>query len=483
MTPSPDTDAAPTRERIVIRTPEDVCRLVDSGRFRPRRALLVMAVALGSIFVDGWDLSSFGLGAASISAEFGLGPSRWGLDSLAFVSATVLVGALVGGLAGGFLTDRVGRRRMFLVDLFLLVGAAVGCGLAPNVELFVLFRFLLGLGVGLDVPVALAFVAEFSAISNKGRNVNLAQVFSTGASAVAFVVVAGLVQAGLGEQDVWRWAIGLGAVPALAVLVLRFFSAVESPMWAARHQSLPEAVSILERSYHVDAELVVESDGDTRHRQTRLRDLGQLFRPPFGIRTTLVSVLVVMQAVEFYAITLYTPIILTTLLGDASLTEVLLVSALANTVGALGAWTCTRVTQRLGLRRLAVIGYLGTGTALVGASAVYDAVAGLSAALILLFYFMHNVGPGYAGTAMGTLSFPTSIRGISGGYTQAITRVGGVAGAYTFPVLSAATSERFTIGAIVAAPVVALVALALIPWDPIGRDVEVDEFTLAVTGG
>ncbi len=472
-----------TQDRIVLRNADDVVELIDAGRFAPRRAKLVMAVALGSIFVDGWDLGSFGLGTVQIKAAFGLGNGSWGFSSLAFISASILAGALLGGLFGGVLTDRVGRSRMFLIDIALLVVATVLAAVAPNPELFVLFRFLMGVGIGLDVPVALAFVAEFSAIAAKGRNVNTAQIFSTAASAFAFGAVILLHLFGIGN-DLWRWAIGLGAVPAVIVLALRIGNNVESPMWAARHQGVEQAVAILTRTYHVDADLVIEPEARSAPpaARARLADLAHLFRAPYLSRTVLVSVLVVMQAIEFYAISLYTPTILNTLF-HGGLYPVLVVSLLANVVGATGAYVCTRLTQQLGLRRIAVIGYLGTGTCLIVVSAAYTSLAaGVAAGLIVLFYFAHNLGPGYAGTAMGTLSYPTRIRGTAGGYTQAITRVGGIAGAYLFPVLTAAHGQRVTIGVIALAPVLAILTVALIRWDPIGRDVESSERAETSTG-
>lgn len=252
-----NTPAGNHARRIELNSADDVIALVNSGTLRARRPRLMLAVALGSIFVDGWDLGSFALGAAQIRNEFDLGTSNWGFDSLPFVSASVLFGALIGGLVGGWLADRVGRYRMMVLDLLLLVFAAIAAGLAPNVESFVLFRFLMGLGVGLDVPVALAFIAEFSAIAAKGRNVTLAQVMSTSASAVVFLAAYFLHSAGV-NQGLWRWAIALGAVPALLVLGLRYFASVESPMWVAQHGSIDEAAEILCKTYHLDGEIVTE---------------------------------------------------------------------------------------------------------------------------------------------------------------------------------------------------------------------------------
>lgn len=199
---------------------------------------------------------------------------------------------------------------------------------------------------------------------------------------------------------------------------------------------------------------------------------GSLFRPPYLIRSVLTTILVVTQAVEFYAISLYTPKILTALFG-ADIVLVLVLSGAANVIGVVGALGNVLSTQRLGLRRLALIGYAITCACLAVISGAYPLLAApVATVLIMVFYAGHNYGPGYAGTAMGTLSYPTSVRGISGGYTQAITRVGGIVGAYTFPVLVAAHGVRFTIGMIALAPLVGIVAVLLIRWDPIGKDVE-----------
>jgi MFS transporter, putative metabolite transport protein len=461
---------------LVLRTPGDVYSLINSGTLRPRRATMVAAVALGSIFLDGWDLGSFGIGTVQISHTFHLSSqSKFGFQSLPFLSAAVLMGALVGGLVGGYFTDRVGRRKMFLIDLVLLFVVTILSATAPTVGLFWFWRFLMGVAVGMDVPVALAFIAEFNAISSKGRNVMLAQVMSTGASVVLFLVMIPIYAAGVGDS-LWRYAIGLGAVPAVIVLVLRFFYTSESPLWSATYEGLDQAAEIIKKTYLVDEIVVDEHQPAARQVQraaVRPRAILELFTTPYGIRTLLVSILVVTQAVEFYGISLYTPKILTAMLGDR-IELVLLLSAVANVFGVAGAIGCVLTVQHLGLRRLAVLGYAVTFGCLAVISGAYPLLAiPVATVLIWIFYAGHNFGPGYAGTAMGSLSYPTNIRGISGGYTQAITRVGGIIGAYAFPVLLSAVGQRATIGYIALAPLIGLLFVLLIKWDPIGQDVEV----------
>jgi putative MFS transporter len=255
---------------LVLRSPGDVYSLINSGRLRPRRATMVAAVALGSIFLDGWDLGSFGIGTVQITHTFHLNAhANFGFQSLPFLSAAVLLGALAGGLIGGYFTDRLGRRKMLLFDLILLFCVTILSATAPTVELFWFWRFMMGLAVGMDVPVALAFIAEFNAISSKGRNVMLAQVMSTGASVVLFLVMIPIYAAGVGDS-LWRYAIGLGAVPAAVVLVLRFFYTSESPMWSAAHQGLDQAAAIIKKTYYAD-EITVGPDKDTEEAGRRVR--------------------------------------------------------------------------------------------------------------------------------------------------------------------------------------------------------------------
>ncbi|QUH04027.1 MFS transporter [Saccharopolyspora erythraea] len=463
-------------DAVVLRTPRDVISLIDTGRIRPRRPGLVKVVALGSIFVDGWDLSSFGLGTVQITSEFDLQSSGLNFHSLPFISAAILLGAMVGGLLGGYLTDRIGRTKMLLLTLLLMVVATVLCATAPNPELFWLYRFLMGVGVGLDVPVALAFIAEYSAVSNKGRSVTVAQVMSTGAAAAAFFTIIPVHLLGVGDS-LWRWAIGLGAVPALVVLVLRFVYSAESPMWAAKYEGLESAARVLRKTYGLKVDVRPEPTSSERDDRTRAGDLLALFRTPYLGRTVLVTVLVVTQAAQWYAISLYTPKILDQLI-PGNIILVLVLSGCINLVGVVGALGCVAGTQRFGLRRLALIGYSVAAAVLMVISGAFHLLAApVAALLIAIFYAAHNFGPGYAGTAMGTLSYPTAIRGIGGGYTQSVTRLGGIVGAYTFPVLLAAQGMQVTIAVIVLAPLIAIATLMINRWDPVGKDVENPETT------
>ena len=157
--PTPSADAAP----IVVRSPEDVARIVGEGAIKSGNARMVIAIALGGVFLDAYDLTSLAYGMKDIARTFALSPAQVGL-----VSAAITFGAILGALIGGYLTDRIGRYRVFMADMLFFVVAAIAAGLAPNAWVLAGARFVMGFGIGLDLPVAMAFLAEFSSVAGKG---------------------------------------------------------------------------------------------------------------------------------------------------------------------------------------------------------------------------------------------------------------------------------------------------------------------------
>ena len=113
--------------RPVIKSAADVSRLVNSGAAIGSDARVVVAIALGGIFLDAYDLGALAFGMKDIAREFSLTPTGSG-----FVAAAITFGAIIGAFLGGYLTDKVGRYRVFMADMFFFVVAAIACALAPN---------------------------------------------------------------------------------------------------------------------------------------------------------------------------------------------------------------------------------------------------------------------------------------------------------------------------------------------------------------
>lgn len=189
----------------------------------------------------GWALDAMDVGLisfvmAALAVQWGLSPTQ-----LSWIGSIGFVGMAIGASVGGLLADRIGRRQVFAVTL-LLYGLATGAAaLSVSVAMLIALRFVVGLGLGAELPVASTLVSEFAPRKIRGRVVVALE---------AFWAVGWLLAALIGyfvvplSDDGWRWALAVGLVPAAYALVVRF--------------GLPESVRFLEgKGRHAEAEHIV----------------------------------------------------------------------------------------------------------------------------------------------------------------------------------------------------------------------------------
>ncbi|MDN5653479.1 MAG: MFS transporter, partial [Kocuria sp.] len=324
---------------VVLRTKRDVITFVNNHPTGSSRGKLIALIALGSIFIDAYDFTSLAIGLDSMKAELSPTPFQVGTTTSAMA-----IGALLGAIFGGYLVDKLGRYKLLILDLILFVVAAIGAALSPSIEVLIIWRFLLGLGVGLDMPAALSLVAEFTRNKDKGKFVNLWQPMWYAATIASAALVLPLVFLGL-EEHMWRWAVGFGAVPALLVLALRFLFADESPMWAAHNLGMEEAVKILGKNFPA-TEFVVgegeeEKDADTR--------IGRIFERQYRVRSLVVAVVSGFQAVQYFAVGFYLPVIVGLIFG-LDVISIVTGTILLNVFGLLGGGIQPFLTHRFGGR-------------------------------------------------------------------------------------------------------------------------------------
>ncbi|MCK0111700.1 MFS transporter [Ornithinimicrobium sp. F0845] len=208
----------------------------------------------------GWALDAMDVGLisfimAALAAEWNLSQTEqsW-LASIGFV------GMALGASLGGLLADRIGRRSVFALTL-LVYGLATGASaLAGGLAVLLVLRFIVGLGLGAELPVASTLVSEFAPARIRGRVVVVLEAFwAVGwllAALVAYFVVPY-------SDDGWRWAFAIGLVPALYAIVIR--------------RGLPESVRFLEsKGRHDEAEAVVREFEQAA---------GTTYSPPVGAAT------------------------------------------------------------------------------------------------------------------------------------------------------------------------------------------------------
>ncbi len=189
----------------------------------------------------GWALDAMDVGL--ISFVMAALAQHWGLEPfvLSWIGAIGFVGMALGAGAGGWLADRIGRRQVFALTL-LVYGLATGAAaLSWSVASLLVFRFLIGIGLGAELPVASTLVSEYAPARIRGRVVVALEAFW--AVGWLFAALIGYFVVPLSDNG-WRWALAIGALPAAYSVVVRL--------------GLPESVRFLERQGRfVEAEAAV----------------------------------------------------------------------------------------------------------------------------------------------------------------------------------------------------------------------------------
>ncbi len=219
---------------------------LDRLPFTRRHSRLVVGSGIG------WALDAMDVGLISfVMAALAV---QWELDrgTLGWIGSIGFVGMAIGATLGGLLADRIGRRQVFAVTL-LVYGLATGAAaLSTGVAMLIALRFVIGLGLGAELPVASTLVSEFAPRRIRARVVVWLESFW----AVGWIAAAAIGTFVIPlSDDGWRWALAVGIVPTLYAIVVRM--------------GLPESVRFLESRGRVDeAERIVRdfeaAAGDAR---------------------------------------------------------------------------------------------------------------------------------------------------------------------------------------------------------------------------
>lgn len=209
--------------------------------------LISAAAALGG-FLFGFDSAVVNGAVPGIQVSFNSSSAQIG-----FQVASLLLGAALGGLLAGPLSDRIGRRRTMLAAGILFLVTAVLTALAPSGPLFTFFRFFSGMGVGMASLVSPEYIAEVAPASMRGRLTSLQQLGIVVGILIAFLVDYWITLAAGGVNnpfwfglDAWRCMFLTEAVPA-AVYILSSLFVPESPRFLVAKKREAEALAVLKR--------------------------------------------------------------------------------------------------------------------------------------------------------------------------------------------------------------------------------------------
>ncbi|AUT62190.1 MFS transporter [Paraburkholderia terrae] len=204
-------------------------RLPFSGYHRT--IFIIIAIAF---FFDSVDLGTMTFVLGSIKTEFGLSSAMAGL-----VASASFFGMVLGAAVAGLFADRFGRRPVFQWSMVLWGVASYLCSTAQSVDALIVYRVLLGIGMGMEFPIAQTLLSEFVPTASRGRLVALMDGFWP----LGFIT-AGCVSFFVLPHFGWRTVFALLAIPAVFVLIVRRI-VPESPRWLEHRGRLAQADAVL----------------------------------------------------------------------------------------------------------------------------------------------------------------------------------------------------------------------------------------------
>ena len=187
------------------------------------RLVLWSVVSALAGFLFGFDTVVISGAEQKIQALWGLSAGMHGL-----AMGAALYGTVLGSLLGGWPTDRFGRKPTLLFIGVLYVVSAFGCAFADGVVVFIVARFLGGLGIGISTVTAPLYISEIAPPAYRGRLAGMFQFNIVFGIVVSFASNA--IIARIGGEDAWRWMLGIAAVPSVIYAVM-CFGLPESPRW------------------------------------------------------------------------------------------------------------------------------------------------------------------------------------------------------------------------------------------------------------
>jgi putative MFS transporter len=376
----------------------------------------------GSAFLDGYIIGIIGVALSVIKTQFDISLTIMGL-----LGTATLVGMFFGGLIGGHLTYLIGRKKMFLIDMLVMLVVSVLQFFVNDPVQLVILRFILGIAVGADYPIAGALMAEFSPKKNRGGLLGGINSLWYVGYASSFLV--GYFMLSIGDTS-WRWMLASSAVPVFLLLIARL-NMPESPRWLASKGREKEANAIIQKIFgdHV----IMSAEPVTKVKTTFL----DIFRNGNGKWTIFVSVFWSLQLIPTFGIGTYIPEILAQF-GFANGKVEYLGAAILNIIYLAGLIPFLYLVEKWGRRPTLIWPFFISSISLF----ILGATSGLKMSFVFVFalfviYGIFNNAMGMHEWIYPNELFPTHIRGTAVGFSTAITRAASATSTFLFPTIMA----------------------------------------------
>jgi PHS family inorganic phosphate transporter-like MFS transporter len=385
---------------------------------------VVFVVAMGFLAVS-YDLFIITPALPLIERSFHVSSNA---AAIQLVSSSILIASFLGAIVFGCIADRVGRKAIYGWQALFMAGLTLCCVFAPTITILIVLRFLLGLVIGGNYPVAAVLMSEYANAKDRGKLVGM--VFSMQAvGAVIGPLIALLFFSSTVVADLsWRLMLAVGILPALAAFFLSR-TLPESPRFVSRVKgNTALAVSQL-RQYsrgHVDATPTNEG----LRVQARL---SQYVLPLIGAAGTWF-----LFDYAYYGSSISSPLIIHAVSPDASLVTQTFWSLVIFLVAAVPGYVLAFNTiDRIGHKRLQWIGFLCMGIAYLAISVIPNLTRTVIPFLLVysVSYFFVQFGPNTTTFVLSAELFPINIRGSAHGIAAGVAKLGAFISVFLFQLI------------------------------------------------
>lgn len=373
----------------------------------------------GGWLMDGYILSIIGVALVQLSAELNLDDFWQGM-----VAASALIGIFVGGFLGGCLTGQLGRQKLYFFGPIIFILCSLGAYWTESGLSLFIYRFLIGIGMGFEYPVAGALLVEFLPRKHRGPRLAAMTILWFVGAALAYIV-GNLILMRYGD-DAWRWVIASPVAIGAFLAIIRL-GTPESPRWLVSKGRMAEAERVIRKVYGPSFSLrnLPESPPDAQG------SLSSLLHSGYGARMLFVAVFWTCSVIPVFAVYAFAPKVLQALnltgnwaaYGSVAITMLF----------AVGCVIATRLIDVIGRRSLVIHSFLWSGLALLGLGFFSDGAEWLVLALFGA-YAVFIGGAQVLQLVYPNEIFPTGIRSVAVGTGASLSRIGAAVGTWLVPV-------------------------------------------------
>lgn len=371
--------------------------------------ITIVAAVGGLLF--GYDTAVIAGAIGFLQVKFNLSPAMVG-----WVASCVLLGCIAGSTFAGKLSDMIGRKKVLMLSALLFIISSVGTSVPSSLTVFIAFRVLGGVGIGIASILSPLYISEIAPASIRGRLVSLNQLGIVSGILIIYFInawIAGLYDEAWNVNTGWRWMFGSGLIPSLVFFFFLFF-VPESPRWLAKVGKMKQAENILVK---INGPAIAAAEIAAINKTLHAEELsfGEIFKPQLrkplliGIGLAIFSQVTGINAIMYYAPEIFKST------GQGS-NAALMQTVLVGVVNLLFTLVAIRYVDKWGRKALLLVGAGGMSLCLlvIGTAFHFHYVEGpviLSFILLYIACFAMSLGP-LAFVVVSEI-FPNRSRGIA----------------------------------------------------------------------